>query len=734
MKVRFVFILLLILIIALLFTNINQTFSQQTNKVNTGKEWEGIGPAGGWIRQLIVAPSNRDIIYAIVEGGNVFRSTNKGTDWELINSFPGKCYIISINSLDHNNLFAVSNMMGLIKTTDGGKNWNQTGWNSSSVNCLAIDPTNSNIMYLATNEAGGIYKSVDGGNSWIFSSFQEDLGIPQVIKIDPQHNNIVYVLSWKLYRSTDYGVTWVMLLQINGTFTNFDIDPNNSNRIFVSSSEGIYKSNNSGDTFSIANGGDIDVQHPWTEFVLVNPYNSNRVYRSTNSMAFISTDSGNIWRSTTIPAISFIMPTNNVLLSGADGIYSSDENCNNVKYSSDGLNGTIIKSITSDPINSSKLFALTGGNLFITNSKQLRWEKSSWEQGSVLNIHPENGQIIFGGFDWGKKGINKSTNGGDAWYPINIDDYIKSFAFDPVDSNIIFAGGMSGVYRSDDLGEKWQKISIFNNNPLDYSEFKHISIGNDNKTIFIASSSGFDWSYRYALLKTNDYGQTWTECNLRANSVLVLPDDPNIILGGQSTHIYRSTDSGDNWEIVHSGFTNVSINNFQLINNNCITVGTSDGVYFSSDKGKTWFDISEGLGNRNIQCLSFSKSPIPTLFAGTYGGGIYRKIIDNILSVEPNKDIIQEYRLFNNYPNPFNPNTTIRYSIPVETLHATSLQYVTLKIYDILGREISSLVNEEKAPGNYEVKFDGSNLSSGVYFYRLQAGTFSETKKFVLMK
>jgi hypothetical protein len=83
--------------------------------------------------------------------------------------------------------------------------------------------------------------------------------------------------------------------------------------------------------------------------------------------------------------------------------------------------------------------------------------------------------------------------------------------------------------------------------------------------------------------------------------------------------------------------------------------------------------------------------------------------------------------LSQNYPNPFNPSTTIKFSIP-------NTQFTTLKVYNILGREVATLVNEEKTPGNYEVQFNGSNLSSGVYFYRLQSGSFSEIKKFVLMK
>lgn len=86
-----------------------------------------------------------------------------------------------------------------------------------------------------------------------------------------------------------------------------------------------------------------------------------------------------------------------------------------------------------------------------------------------------------------------------------------------------------------------------------------------------------------------------------------------------------------------------------------------------------------------------------------------------------------EFRLEQNYPNPFNPSTTIEYSIPQAGL-------VTIKIFDILGREVTTLVNEEKQRGNHEVKFNGSNLSSGIYFYRLQAGSFVETKKMLLLK
>jgi hypothetical protein len=92
-----------------------------------------------------------------------------------------------------------------------------------------------------------------------------------------------------------------------------------------------------------------------------------------------------------------------------------------------------------------------------------------------------------------------------------------------------------------------------------------------------------------------------------------------------------------------------------------------------------------------------------------------------------NNQIPWKFALFQNYPNPFNSNTTINYYVP-------GLSFVTLKIYDVLGNEIATLVNEEKSVGSYQAEFNATNLPSGIYFYRLQAGSFVETKKMVLMK
>jgi hypothetical protein len=96
--------------------------------------------------------------------------------------------------------------------------------------------------------------------------------------------------------------------------------------------------------------------------------------------------------------------------------------------------------------------------------------------------------------------------------------------------------------------------------------------------------------------------------------------------------------------------------------------------------------------------------------------------VEGEISMQP-----EEYNLFQNYPNPFNPSTTIRYSI-------TNSELVRIKVYDILGREVKVLVNEIKQPGTYEVQFDASGLASGIYLYRVESGSFVQTKKMILLK
>ena len=110
------------------------------------------------------------------------------------------------------------------------------------------------------------------------------------------------------------------------------------------------------------------------------------------------------------------------------------------------------------------------------------------------------------------------------------------------------------------------------------------------------------------------------------------------------------------------------------------------------------------------------------------GGARIFKITYNVTDVKLiSSRIPDSYKLNQNYPNPFNPSTNIEYSIPSES-------FVELKVYDVLGNEIASLVNEQQQAGVYRADFTANNLSSGIYFYKLQAGNFIETKKMVLLR
>ena len=138
------------------------------------------------------------------------------------------------------------------------------------------------------------------------------------------------------------------------------------------------------------------------------------------------------------------------------------------------------------------------------------------------------------------------------------------------------------------------------------------------------------------------------------------------------------------------------------------------------------YSLAKGFGLINDHACEFGCGSTKLVYA-VIDGVEYG---DKITSVEDHKKNTINFQLFPNYPNPFNPETTIKYSIPSSNKNVL----VTLKIYDILGKRIKTLVNIEQSSGIYEIKFNGAGLASGVYLYKLNAGNSSDSKKFILMK
>ncbi len=201
----------------------------------------------------------------------------------------------------------------------------------------------------------------------------------------------------------------------------------------------------------------------------------------------------------------------------------------------------------------------------------------------------------------------------------------------------------------------------------------------------------------------------------------------NIYTGMQGKGIFKTTNNGVSWQNLTSGITTDEIAQLALSYNGAVfTSGAGNQAIFkSTNSGSTWIQFNQGLPNpADVGPIGITKSGY--VFAAV-NNKIYKYIDQTTDIKEKHPEISTKYSLGQNYPNPFNPSTTISFSIP-------QTQFVTLKVYDMLGREVSTFVSEEKQPGTYEVKFNASNLPSGVYFYRLQAGSFSQTKKLLLLK
>jgi predicted GH43/DUF377 family glycosyl hydrolase len=166
------------------------------------------------------------------------------------------------------------------------------------------------------------------------------------------------------------------------------------------------------------------------------------------------------------------------------------------------------------------------------------------------------------------------------------------------------------------------------------------------------------------------------------------------------------------------------------------------GLAVSNDTGRTWMkdtlhnpvlSVSPGKWDaRNVEPGSVLRrgDTLDMWYDGEDNSFVYRigHAITIITAIsDKQQEVPQHFTLSQNYPNPFNPTTVVSFQLPVAS-------NVKLNVYDVLGREVATLVNERKMPGTYEVKFDGSNLASGVYFYRLQAGDFTQTKRLLLLK
>jgi photosystem II stability/assembly factor-like uncharacterized protein len=328
-------------------------------------------------------------------------------------------------------------------------------------------------------------------------------------------------------------------------------------------------------------------------------------------------------------------------------------------------------------------------------------------------------------------GMIRSTDNGVTWTSINT-GFTGGEARKPTmsSSGVLFIGSpSSGIFRSTNNGDSWTQI----NSGL--TNLNTASIGIDSAGNIFTGVKGTN-----GMFKSTDNGDTWTLTSLttsmRFYSLTVAPNgdiyagsryDPN---APNPNGLYRSTDNGETWS--HFGLAGQSINTSGVVfaGGTIYTATDTNGVYRSTDGGASWDSVNTGLSSRYILTFSLHNG---YLYAGTYGG-LFRSVQNVNSVIEQTSGILPDsYLLMQNYPNPFNPTTNIEFQIPPSEGGYRGI-FVTFKVFDVLGKEVATLVNQELHPGTYSVSWDASNTPSGIYYYQLQSGNYVETRRMTLVR
>ena len=379
--------------------------------------------------------------------------------------------------------------------------------------------------------------------------------------------------------------------------------------------------------------------------------------------------------------------------------------------------------------------------MFLFNSIILnaQWEEIADYNATSLAI---KGDTIYVG---NSEDVFVSTNNGKDWTSCGLQKYINCLSSK---ENRIYAGTENGIFCSNNNGVNWVPIDsgFVNNNIQAITNFQNKIIASTNYEIYVSTDTNYNWKSISSVgaecftsignsIFAGAYGNVFISADSCKNWASVKNGLPSLfqvysltakeenVYAGLGQGLYVSTDAGSNWNLINTNFLMVTA---LSVNGDRIFAGTwGMGVYISSDNGDNWVWNSP-LRGANIKVLASNNE---FLFAGESNyGKLYRISLSYLTSIRDiSKNSPINFSLFQNYPNPFNPTTKIEYSIP-------KTSFVTLKVYDVLGREIATLVNEEKTIGKYNVEFNGINLSSGIYLYKIQAGNYSSVKKMILMK
>ena len=732
--------------------------------------------------QLIDINSNKDVqsitidtsgtIYIWVLGGGVLKSTDNGINWVL--SSPGWLSDGIISSFK-NNYLILGTQDGIYFSTDSGENWILNSL-TGSIKFIYVDEDDDAFVYV---NYGDLYKTTDYGSTWITANYGLPGGVLSMVQVN---NSELFAGTYNgTYVSRDKGENWYLLL--NSPIYVTALSSGENGELYAgTSTTGFYFSTNHGSSWTKSNNG----LNCYSSTAILKVSDDQLVLGTHGDGIFSSSDRGRNWNSINSSIKSVTITS---FMKFKDYLFAGSEQGIIYKTSDRGDTWEMIDSIYTElEINcfaqakTGSMFFSSNNGIFKSTNEGISWFKISNSFANKMATFLDtisNSEYIFA---VSSTGIRRSTDDGNTWITVN--NGILNFYLEDLKTNtlgFVFTANDDEIYRSTDYGLNWEVIY-----ECPISAYHTCLTVSSNDYIY----AGFDFG---KVILSTDYGDTWIDRgqNLPINRVNSITSDlqNSIYAGNWNGQIYQSTDNGEDWIDIRSGTIGGPILNLYCDDIGNIFVGPFGGsvyrginntilpsqvILYSPPSGSEnqplnpelkWFS-SPLAENYRIQvaltenfdstAIVYDLSTLDTTIiigplseltryywrvsgSNQFGSGSWSNpwnfttVNTTGITDPPNK--IYSFNLNQNYPNPFNPGTKIKFIIPSFIANGVrQTQFVTLKVYDVLGNEVSTLVNEEKSAGEFEVEFNGSNIPSGIYFYQLKAGNYIETKKMILIK
>jgi len=570
------------------------------------------------------------------------------------------------------------------KSTNSGFSWTAVP-SGFTDNLNAIAFVNDDIG-ICGGDWGTILSTTNGGANW--SKFTDSyLGFFTAVKFLNPSNVFVSGTGGNIYRSTNGGLNWTPVYVNTSLVTSVRFGYDYTGYAFGSASA-MLKSTDFGASWSF--------QQPPGLFAQVN---AASVTQSDHIWA--AADSGIIYRSTNLGST----------WSESVREYITSTHLNSVSF-----------------LNSSTGFAFgNSGIVMKTTNGGSNWQNgnlnSSYSFSSSKFLNSSTGYIC-GGEGYYMGIVYKTVNGGSSWQQVYLDSaHLNSLSF--INENTGWAGGTFGnIIKTTNGGVNWVRT-------------KMNSVSAINSIYFVNAQTGFagvsGTTNTTGIHKTTDGGANWDRVSIYPTWSMQFIGNTGYAIStyGSIQYLNKSTDLGDNWVNYNTG-ANSSAKLF-FVNNETGWLNSATAFRKTTNGGINWLSQQIPGGQVSVLGLYFLDA-LTGWGVGQYGGIV--KTVSGGIGIQPiNSSIPSGYELSQNYPNPFNPMTKLKFSIPLlRGVDGEAGRGVLLKVHDILGKEIAVLVNENLKPGTYEIEWDASGVSSGVYFYSLITNEFTQTKKMVVLK